>query len=313
MKAELLHVFTSRFNPIRWETPDKHCKDWLEHMLDSGVKVHVVECQYGQRPFAWQDTKHIEFVGVRASSPAWCKENLINIAIQRAPEAENICWLDSDVFFEKAGWAAETVHALQLYHWVQPWSQAIDRGPNGEVLNNGQAFRSFTHQYETGEPLIPHKHGWKGYGHHYPHPGYAWATRRAILDMTGGLFELAGMGAADHMMALALVGKASAAAPPSIAGRFIEHLMRWQARVRVATHGRIGYVHQVINHRFHGAKKSRQYLDRWNMFLRHQFNPDADLKRNSYGVLEWSCNKPELEREWMLYLRSRQEDGNLAE
>ena len=49
------------------------------------------------------------------------------------------------------------------------------------------------------------------------------------------------------------------------------------------------------------------------MFLRHGFDPDRDLKRNSYGVLEWDGGKPELEREWLLYLRSRGEDDNYAE
>jgi hypothetical protein len=313
VKAELLHVFTARFNPIRWETPDRHAKDWIEFMLDSGVKVHLIECQYGRREFVWENTPHINFVGVRASSPAWCKENILNLAIARAPEAEWIMCSDSDVFYEKTGWAAETVHALQLYHWIWPWSQCLDRGPSGEIINDGRCFNSFGYQYEQGCPLIPDRHGWKHYGHRYPHPGYAIATTRRVLDHCGGLFELAGMGAADHMMALALVGKARSAAPANSNGRFIEHLMRWQDRIQYAVHGRIGYIHQLINHRFHGKKVNRQYLQRWNMFLRHGFNPDTDLKRNSYGVIEWASNKPELEREWMLYLRARAEDANVSE
>jgi hypothetical protein len=32
------------------------------------------------------------------------------------------------------------------------------------------------------------------------------------------------------------------------------------------------------------------------MFIERQFNPHADLKRNSYGVLEFSGSKPDLER-----------------
>jgi hypothetical protein len=35
---------------------------------------------------------------------------------------------------EKSSWASETVHTLQLSHIVQPSHQAIDRGPNGEIL-----------------------------------------------------------------------------------------------------------------------------------------------------------------------------------
>ena len=46
------------------------------------------------------------------------------------------------------------------------------------------------------------------------------------------------------------------------------------------------------------------------MFVRHGFDPDADLKRNTSGVFEWTGNKPELRREFDLYLRSRNEDVN---
>lgn len=312
MRADQLHVFTARFNPIRWQTPDRHYRDWSEHMLDSGVKLTVVECQYGERPFVC-DLPHVNHIGVRASSPAWTKENLINIGIARVPEAGYICWCDSDIFFEKAGWAGETVHALQLYRWVQPWHQALDRGPHGEILNHGQAFRSFGYQYEQGAPLVPDRQGWKTYGHPYPHPGFCHASTRRVLEHTGGLFELGGMGAADHSMALGLVGLETNAAPKASNTRYVEHLQRWAERARHAVHGRIGYVPNVINHRFHGAKANRKYLGRWEMFLRHGFDPDADLKRNSSGVLEWAGNKPELEREWMLYLRSRAEDSNCSE
>ena len=48
------------------------------------------------------------------------------------------------------------------------------------------------------------------------------------------------------------------------------------------------------------------------MFLRHGFDPDDDLMRNTFGVLEWSGTKPELVREWMLYLKARNEDANTA-
>jgi hypothetical protein len=313
MRSELLHVITARFNPLRWQAPERHYADWVEHMLDSGVKLTVVECQYGERPFTANINPHIHHVGVRASSPAWAKENLINIGIHRLPQAEYICWCDSDVFFEKAGWAAETVHALQLYHFVQPWHQAIDRGPNGEILNNCRAFNSFCYQYEQGAQLVPNQHGWRAYDSAYPHPGFCWASTRRVLDHTGGLFEFGGMGASDHGMALALVGKARFSAPPLCNPRYVEHLMRWQERVKYVAHGRIGYAHNVINHRFHGKKVNRAYLDRWQMFLRHGFDPDADLKRNAHGVLEWSGNKPELEREWMTYLRARAEDDNSAQ
>ncbi len=40
-----LHVFAARFNPLRWQQPERHFRDWAAHMLDSGVKLTVIECQ----------------------------------------------------------------------------------------------------------------------------------------------------------------------------------------------------------------------------------------------------------------------------
>ena len=86
--------------------------------------------------------------------------------------------------------------------------------------------------------------------------------------------------------------------------------MRWQGRALQHINFRLGYVPGIIEHRFHGRKADRGYLSRWNMFVRHGFDPDEDLKRNSFGVFEWTGNKPELIREFDLYLRSRNEDIN---
>ncbi len=46
------------------------------------------------------------------------------------------------------------------------------------------------------------------------------------------------------------------------------------------------------------------------MFLESAFDPVTDLKRNTYGVLEFSGAKPDLERAFDRYLRSREEDVN---
>ena len=46
------------------------------------------------------------------------------------------------------------------------------------------------------------------------------------------------------------------------------------------------------------------------MFFNSGFDPAVDLKRNTYGVLEFSGAKPALERAFDRYLRTREEDVN---
>ena len=308
-ELQRLTVFTARFNPLRWQQPDRHYRDWCASVLDSGARLVVAEVQYGKRPFVCE-LPHVEHVGLRADSWSWSKENALNIAIQRTPDAEYVCWEDADSFHRNSSWARETVEALQHYRVVQTWSKALDLGPNDELI---QVHRSFADCYLQGDPVAADSGKfWKfdgGYAD-YPHTGYSWACRRELLDWSGGLFELGGMGSADHHMALSFVGKVDRSWPGGTSQSYKNHLFRWQDRASRFVNGRLGVVHGLLEHRFHGAKKDRNYLGRWDMFVQHGFDPDTDLKRNSYGVLEWAGNKPELERIWDGYLRSRKEDAN---
>ena len=309
MRADLLHVFTARANPIRWQAPDRLYRDFAQHMLDSGVVLHVIECAYGDRPFTCE-MPNVDHIGVRAKTMIWNKENLLNIGIRRVPEAKYIAWIDSDVFFRQASWAADAVHALQLYDVLQPWSTAYDLGPNDEHLT---AHRSFCRVLHDGDPVSPRGDKWwygDGGPYTYPHSGYAWCITRVAFAWLGGLLDIGGMGSGDFHMAQGLVGAAQCSMPYGTHPAYQRHVMRWQERALRHVNGNIGYLPGTVEHRFHGAKPKRNYIGRWDMFLKHQFNPDEDLKPNCDGVYELSGNKPELRRDFDAYLRSRSEDAN---
>ena len=316
MSDRRLHVFTARFNPLGWRVPHRHYLDWARHMHGLGADVTVIECAYGETPFECELPGLVTHIGLRADSWAWTKECLLNIGIQRRPEARYVCWSDSDVFPRRRNWAEETVGALQHYRIVQPWSDCYDLGPDDQHQDH---WRSFCRQYVHGHPIVVgegqdfHKF-WVGGGgrHDYPHPGYIWAIRRDTLNLIGGLFEYGGMGAADHHQAVGLLGLVGRSFPKDVSRTYRDMLEAWQRRAVQAVNGRIGYVPGTIEHRFHGAKVNRQYWSRWQMFLRHGFDPITDLKRNTWGVLEFAGNKPELEHEWDQYLRSRREDDNFV-
>jgi hypothetical protein len=305
-----LHVFAARFNPMGWRVPHEHYRDWTAHMLALGADVTVVECAYGELPFECV-VPGVTHIGVRADSWAWTKENLINLGIARRPEAEYICWCDADVFPRRGDWCAATVRALQHYRVVQPWENCYDLGPGGSHL---AVWRSFCRQYVHGHPIVvgageKFSQFW-GAEHEYPHSGYCWAARRSTLNAIGSLFEYGGMGAADHHQAVAFLGRVRHSFPAGVAPSYAVSLAAWESRALHAVNGRIGYLPGTIEHRFHGQKQNRQYWDRWQMFLRHGFDPLTDLKRNTWGVLEFAGNKPGLEHEWDQYLRMRWEDDN---
>lgn len=152
MKAELLHVVTCYYNPIRWESRFRLTADFIEHMLDSGVQLTVVECQLGERPFEFADFSFINHVPVRSKTLLWNKESLIRVGMSRFdPDWKYMAWSDSDIYFRKSDWASETVHALQQYDVIQPWSDAYDLGPNDSHL---ASYKSFMHQYWWGKSVV---------------------------------------------------------------------------------------------------------------------------------------------------------------
>ncbi len=305
-----LYVFTARFNPIGWRVPHQHYLDWAQYMRDLGADITVVECAYGEAQFECELPGVVTHIGVRADSWAWTKENLINIGISRRPEAKYICWADSDVFPRRKDWVQVTLDALQHYHIVQPWETCYDLGPGESHIDT---WRSFCSNYVHGHPLVvPDGETYASFWakHPFPHPGYCWAAKRRVLDHVGGLFELGGMGSGDNHMAVGLLGLVNKSVHKDIGGGYRRVIEAWEARAQAAVNGRIGYIPGTIEHRFHGKKRNRLYWERWQMFLRHGFDPTIDLKRNTWGVVEFAGNKPALEHEWDQYLRMRWEDDN---
>jgi hypothetical protein len=301
---DTLHVVTALANPIRWQSRARLYRQFEEHMLDSGVRLTVVECAYGDRPHEFAGNPHVTHVPVRARSLLWTKENLLNIGLGRLPQDwRHAAWIDADVTFRKSDWASETVHALQQYDVVQPWSDCYDLGPHDDHL---QVHRSFCRLAHEDAPILAG--GYNGYA--FAHPGYAWAATRRALTLLGGLIETAVLGAGDHHMALALLGRVRESVPGGISKSYTRPLLQWQARAQQHIAGNIGYVPGSIEHDWHGSKAKRAYVDRWDILTRNDFDPDTDLIRNTWGVLELAGNKSRLRLDIDHYFRARDEDSN---
>jgi len=311
----MLDIVTVIANPLLWKsrvaTARRAIGSWLE---EPEVRVTLVECAYGDRPYELEDFAgypRITYVPVRAKTLVWNKENLMNIGFARSPEdARYFGSFDADIVFRRPGWAREVINALHLYPVIQPWEICYDLGPNDELIGVHKSFASLLH---AGQPVAPNgPKMWKSDGgpYEYPHSGYAWAYTREVLDKLGGLFEVGGMGSGDHHMALALAGFGDKSVHGKANGNYLNAVQRWEARAREHVKGKVGALPFAVEHIFHGSKVRRNYVGRWDMFVQHQFDPVNDLIRNSWGVLEFSGDKPELERAFDRYLRSRNEDAN---
>jgi hypothetical protein len=312
--TETLYITTCVANPLLWQSRGKLARasiaDWL---TEPNVHVTLAECAYGSRGYELADlaSDRVTHVPLRGTTMAWSKENLLNLAISRLPAGANkIATLDADITFRKAGWATETLNALDLYPVVQPWNTAYDLGPQDQHI---QTHTSFASLYHAGLPVTaggPKFWVYDGGQYQYAHTGYAWAWTKTTLDRAGGLFELGGMGSGDHHMALGMIGQYAKSLPGGISVNYRNAVASWSTRAAAEINGKLGFVTGTVEHPFHGRKGDRGYVSRWDMFLEHGFDPTTDLKYNTGGVIEFAGNKPDLERSFDRYLRARAEDVN---
>ena len=138
-------------------------------------------------------------------------------------------------------------------------------------------------------------------------PGRRGATRWISL---GGLFEFCGLGAADHQMAKGMIGDVNNAIHSQTTQDYQNHVRIWAERAERVVAGKLGYCQGTIEHFFHGQKSKRQYQGRWQILIDWKFSPSTDLKCNSFGVLEFTGDKPGFEIAVDRYYRSRDEDQN---
>jgi hypothetical protein len=301
---ENLHVVVGYSNFQRWDSRKILFDKFANNILNQNVNLHVVECAYGDKPFEISSNTNFQVIHVRARSRVWIKENLWNIGVQHLPHNwKYVVGCDADIIFRRNTWTLDTAHKLEEYEIVYPWDTCLDLGPDGEVI---EVHKSFGHQYWNDHQIKAN--GQIGYT--FAHPGYALAmTRNAYVNL-GGFLDVGALGASDHHMAFSLIGRADETMPGSINSNYKKLVKQWEARAEKHIQRKIGYTKGTIEHFWHGKKKDRKYVDRWQILTKNNFDPLEDIKSNEYGVHELAGNKPKLQLEIDRYFYQRNEDSN---
>jgi hypothetical protein len=301
-----LYVVTAIINPQRFRTRYELYNAFEKHIADSGAILYTVEVAFGGRDFEVTQPDNPRHLQLRTSTELWHKENALNLLMARLPaDWKYVAWIDADVHFARPNWAQETLHSLQHYSVVQPWGECLDLGPDGQVVNENMP--SMMHQYI-------HATGWDAnldpyYSKERGHCGYAWAARREAIDALGGLLDASILGANDHHMSLGLVGEIEKSYNGQMSPQFKHALAQWESRAEEHIKRNVGYIPGLIMHNWHGAKKYRRYIDRWQVLVKHQYDPYVDIKRDSQGLYVLTGNKIGLRDDLRAYFRQRNEDS----
>lgn len=302
---DVLHVLTVCFNPMRFHRRyDLHAR-FHDHLASfEQARPWTVEVAIGEREFEVTAAGNPSHLQLRTRSSVWLKENALNLLVERLPLGwQYVAFVDADVTFLDPHWVDNTLHALQHYDVVQPWSHATDLGPNGEPL---LTFKGFGYGYVEGIDPGPIQRG-SGFTAKW-HPGFAWAFRREAIDAVGGLIDYSILGSADHLMAHALIGRLTDALPGNLSEGYKAACLRWEQDAK-ALRQNVGYVPGTILHHWHGSKANRQYANRWKILADCGFDPVVDLRRDWQGLWQLTDRSIPLRDALRRYFSARNEDS----
>jgi hypothetical protein len=301
-----LHVIAAISNPKRFESRYRLYNQFAAEMKTAGANLLTVEAAFGDRVHEVTPPIHGKHIQVRGSQEIWLKERLMEIGVQQLPDsAKYIAFVDADISFLNPNWQTETIEALQHWPVIQMHEAAIDMGPTGTPIATYQGFAA---SWAKGLPLGVNAGG--GYYGTLWHPGFTLAMTRDAYDSLGGLVSQAILGAGDHHLNLALIGKAEYSLPGGITKGYHDMVMEYQERAtqdRIV--GNIGYAPGTIVHHWHGKKSFRRYQERWQIIQKHGFDPAKDIKLNAQGLWQLTAAGERMRSDLRRYFFERDEDS----
>lgn len=334
---QILHVAISYSNPFRWQTRRKLANDCIRHLSQCpNVQLYIGELAYGDRPFEITSSDNSRHIQLRTTHELFHKENIQKAVINRFTTGWKYgCAIDADFHFTRHDWALETIHQLQHYQFVQPFSSYVDLSGNvygqkdvpvrynsGFFFNYIQNGYIISPQYHNG--TVPGKQirgksseaGYEGalgmeegqFMRGVGATGGALAFRRSAYDMVGGLLDRCILGHADWYMAFSLVG----VEPPDIHTQkyhphYKHYVNAWREKAK-GIRKNVGYTDGHAIHYWHGSKTRRAYSSRDVILANRQYSPYEDVISDYQGVWQLNEDKPELRDDIRRYFISRYED-----
>ena len=303
-----LHVIIVVSNPCLYARRYILAREFMKRMDcdETNIILYVVEFAYGNQKFIITDSHNKRHLQIRTETPIWHKENMINCGVRALlPDTwKAFAWIDADIEFESTTWALDALKLLNgSKDIIQLFSHALDMDKH---KNSMTIFSSFSYQYCNNK-----KYG--GKGPEYWHPGFAWACTRKAYEKMGGVYEYGILGSSDNIMALSIIGNGLKAVDVKSTDGYKQSVHDFQNKVK---NFRLGYIPGVIKHHFHGSKKNRKYTERWQILVKHLYDPfvhleiDKSNSRNTkYKVIIPSSTCPkELIDDIYSYFSERNED-----
>lgn len=271
------------FNPARYASRLENLKRFMEGMAPWHDRLVLIELAFDDED--WQVPDDLpNLVRLRSKAVCWQKEALINHAFQRLDEAgfKHFGWLDADIVFDDPGWYEKVLKVLHRRNLCQVFERVRTCFPDqGEVVSRGAA----AHWWHSGsEPL---KHAVTGFG---------WAMRREVWQ-AARLLDTCIVGGGDYAMWHATFHRYLSPRKvfwnQACSKGFRRTRAEWAARWSRAIAMEVGFASGVtVTSLPHGRLTDRHYQSRSTILQQHVFDPEIHLRRDAYGLLQWTEAAP---------------------
>lgn len=220
------------------------------------------------------------YLELQSESILWHKERCLNLLIKKFKLYEKydyICWLDTDILFDKPIVLSEDFN----YSVFQPFKTSLRQSDK-----DGRAVQRF-------ESWAYNRSGDRGLG---------WGVRADLLRKVGGFFDYGIVGGGDSFFLERMQGK-----PISIkCSEFDKELATYFKDLYVYPKD-IGYLDNTVTHLYHGTTANRNYDNRIKILQKHNFKPLDDLIVEKSGL--YRLRDPIFESDVKHYFLAREEDS----
>lgn len=288
-----LAILTCHFNFAGYTRPRQNLVRFCRQMQTMGVPVYGAEAYFiGTDPFTRTWDNWIQ-IPVHPRQLVFQKEALLQLLVQDVPKVhQHLAWVDADVWFGNPNWRKQAEEMLEVFKIIQLFSVAHWTDIDGRILESKRSC------VDVGMTEKWHMH-----------PGFAWASRRDVLEKVG-LFQFAPLGHADTMMACTFMDQPLLKGGAMGLGRDVpeSHFRKWEAVAKPEIAGSVGYIGGDLYHEWHGHRQKRSYYERGHLLK--EFVSHEHIKLANNGLLEWTTQAPtSMIKAVAGYFPSRQEDG----
>lgn len=308
-----LWAMTSYFNPMGWR---RRLGNYRRFRAALGVSLLAVEME-GPNGYELSDGDADVLVRVPRGDVMWQKERLLNIGLSRLPaECDAIAWVDCDMLFTRADWAAQTLRVLGESRVAQLFDSVLHlprvRDPETPMRAQGVWSRSVVAAAGSPEAAAQVLEGVMAREAGAPTPGHALAILRTVIDRHG-FYDRCIVGGGDTALMCAAYGCMDVVERlHAMNDRQKARYRAWAEPLSCDIGGRVGLVRGEAHHLWHGELTDRGALARHRGLSEHDYNPETDVRSEEGGPLRWASDKPRMHEYVRSYAASRREDGRRA-